>query len=62
MYLEERDILSIDHDVDHGVVHEGVEEPQQHHQEEEEVEDAETTVGAAVTILSLNSVMISDIR
>ena len=38
--LEYGDILTVDHDVDHGVVEEGGQQPAQHHQEQQEVEDA----------------------
>ena len=38
--LEYGDILPVDHDVDHGVVEEGGQQPAQHHQEQQEVEDA----------------------
>ena len=58
IYLEKWNILAIDHDVDHGIVHEGVEEAQQHNEEEKEVEYPQSGVGAAISSSSLDSVVV----
>ena len=51
--LEDGDVLPVDHDVDHGVVEEGGQQPAQHHQEQQEVEDAEAVGAASVASVAL---------
>ena len=51
--LEYGDVLPVDHDVDHGVVEEGGQQPAQHHQEQQEVEDAEAVGAASVASVAL---------
>ena len=51
IYLEQRHILSVDHDVDHGIVGQGGQKPSQDHKEQEEVEYPKSTA----TSMSISS-------